>query len=86
MFDQKNDIAIDFKCKAIAYPHWISQNVTKGWLPWELGAYRYGFIPKLEITGTMTKKNKTQKVEGVGYFEHVYGNFNFKKPAETLSG
>ena len=85
MYDQKNHISVDLKCKAVAYPHWISQNLTNGWLPWGLGAYRYGFIPKLEVTGTMTKNDITKKVEGIGYFEHVYGNFNFKKPMDTLS-
>jgi hypothetical protein len=86
MRDPDHDIEVDIKCIAKAYPHWISQEVTNGWLPWGLGAYRYGFIPKLEITGTMKFNNKIQRIKGTSYFEHVYGNFNFKKPAEMLSG
>lgn len=86
MRDPDHDIEAHIKSTAKSYPHWISQDVTNGWLPWGLGSYRYGFIPKLDVTGTMTYKGKKQKISGIGYFEHVYGNFNFKKPTEMLSG
>ena len=78
--DPKNDILIEITLHAEAFPHWVAQEASNGWLPMGLGVFRYGFIPKLKITGTMTIQGKRLSIEGTGYFEHVWGNFSFIDP------
>ncbi|KYK25319.1 hypothetical protein AYK24_05105 [Thermoplasmatales archaeon SG8-52-4] len=78
--DIKNKIFFDFKLHAKSKPHWVAQNITDGWLPWGLGFYRYGFIPKLELSGKLKIKNKTLNVNGIGYYEHVWGDWSFHNP------
>jgi hypothetical protein len=84
--DPKNNIKLDLKFHALAKPYWVAQNVTNGWLPWGLGFYRYGFVPKCDLSGKLIIKNKTYSVEGIGYYEHVWGDFSFKNPLTLLSG
>lgn len=83
--DPKNDIIVDLKYQAESYPHWIAQDITNGWLPMGLGSYRYGFIPKNQISGTMRIKDKMFTIEGKGYFEHVWGDFDYDKPLSGAS-
>lgn len=82
--DQKNDIEIDLNFLAEAYPHWIAQDITKGWLPMGLGYFKYGFVPKNKISGTMKIKEKTYSLEGKGYFEHIWGDFDYHNPLSNL--
>jgi hypothetical protein len=84
--DQKHEIEIDFTTHAESFPHWVAQDVTHGWLPIGVGLYRYGFIPKIKISGTMKIQEKTFTIQGNGYFEHVYGSFDYEHPLVTLSG
>ena len=83
--DKKNDIKLHINYKAISLPHWISQDVTNGWLPMGIGFYRYGFIPKCEATGKITIKNKTFDLQGTGYYEHVWGDIWYDNPLSGLS-
>jgi len=78
--DPDNDIEINLKLEAKSYPHWIAQDITDGWLPMGLGLYRYGYIPNCKLTGTLKIKNKTHKIKGLGYWEHVWGDFDYDKP------
>ena len=78
--DPKNDILIEMTLHAEVFPHWVAQEASNGWLPMALGVFRYGFIPKLKITGTMSIQGKRLTIEGTGYFEHVWGNFSFIDP------
>lgn len=75
--DKKNNIEIKLKYKAESLPHWISQETTDGWLPMGLGFYRYGFIPKCKVSGTLKIKNEKYEIIGNGYYEHVWGNFSY---------
>lgn len=84
--DPENHITIDFTQQATSYPHWISQDVTGGWLPMGLGCYRYGILPKNHIQGTMMRHDQTMTIEGTGYYEHVWGNFDYDHPLSILSG
>lgn len=84
--DPKNKITLDLKYHAKSMPYWVAQKTTDGWLPWGLGFYRYGFIPKCELSGTLKIKDKASKIEGIGYYEHVWGDFSFKNPLSLLSG
>jgi|YNPNPStandDraft_1061719.scaffolds.fasta_scaffold07749_3 hypothetical protein len=79
-FDPQNDIKINFVQHAESSPRWIGQDVTGGWLPMGLGCYRYGIIPKNRVTGTMVRNGNPCKIEGVGYFEHVWGDFDYDHP------
>lgn len=74
--NKKDDIKLDLEYNAEALPHWITQEITDGLLPVGLGGfYKYGFIPKGNLLGTIKINNKTLAIEGKGYFEHVWGNF-----------
>ena len=84
--DPKNDITIDLKYSSESLPHWIAQEVTNGYLPMGLGFYRYGFIPKNRVTGTMKTKNETYRIEGQGYYEHVWGDFSYTNPLANIFG
>jgi hypothetical protein len=84
--DEKNKIEVKLKYTAEAHPHWIAQEITNGWLPLGLGCYRYGFVPKGKITGSMKYEGKEYKIEGFGYFEHVWGEFTYHKLIENLRG
>jgi hypothetical protein len=78
--DPDHDIDIDFTVHATALPHWAAQDATNGWLPMALGFFRYGFIPKNTLTGTIKIKDKLFSFEGVGYFEHIWGDFSYHNP------
>lgn len=82
--DPLHDIEIDFTLDATSLPHWVAQQVTNGWLPMGVGFYRYGFIPKTSVSGTMKINGKTSGIQGDGYFEHVYGSFDYEHPLATL--
>jgi len=84
--DVKNDIEIDITLQADSYPHWVGQRISDGWLPIGIGSYRYGFIPKNTVTGTLKKQGKTYTVEGSGYYEHVWGNFDYDQPLFHFEG
>jgi len=85
LIDSDNDIVLDFKLQAKSLPHWVAQEITDGWLPWGFGYYRYGFIPKLDLLGSMKLKNKTYKIKGIGYLEHVWGDWSFFSQISALS-
>ncbi len=80
LFDKTNKIHYDLTCQAISNPRWIAQDITDGWLPMGFGFYRYGFIPKCTISGTMNLNNNNYTVDGLGYFEHVWGDFSYESP------
>lgn len=78
--DKENNIIFDIGQVATSIPHWIAQDITDGWLPLGLGSYRYGFIPKTKLVGSMSIENKKHDIDGFGYIEHVWGNFNYDNP------
>ena len=83
--DKKNNIQFDLNYNAESLPRWIAQDITNGWLPMGLGFYRYGFIPKSNLSGKMMMNNKMFSLEGKGYFEHVWGDFSYSSPLSNLS-
>jgi hypothetical protein len=80
------DIELFIKYKAKSYPHWIAQDTTYGILPLGLGYYKYGFIPKGDISGSLKFKNKKFKISGEGYYEHVWGDFTYHKLMGNIGG
>ena len=83
--DTKNSIILDFKCHAKSTPRWVAQEITNGLLPMGLGSYKYGFIPKCDIFGTMKINGTDFKIEGIGYYEHVWGDFSFHSPLSMMA-
>ena len=84
--DKENKIELDIKYHSESLPHWIGQDVANGWLPMGVGFYRYGFIPKNQLSGTMKIKDKMFTVKGKGYLEHVWGDFLYDNPLLNISG
>jgi hypothetical protein len=84
--DPDHEIEIDFTSHAESFPHWVAQEATQGWLPMGIGFYRYGFIPKMRISGTMKIQNQTVTIQGNGFFEHVWGSFDYEHPLSTSLG
>lgn len=82
--DNENDIILDLKYHSDVLPHWIAQDLTNGYLPMGLGTFRYGFIPKNHITGSIKIKGKNFKIKGQGYFEHVWGDFFYNNPISSI--
>lgn len=83
--DKENNIQLDMSYTSKSRPYWVAQDVTDGWLPLGLGMYRYGFIPRNSITGIISINGKKSKIEGEGYFEHVWGDFLYDNPLANLS-
>ena len=83
--DPKHNIETEFELLAQAYPHWVAQDITNGWLPMGLGFYRYGFIPRMQLTGTLKHNNHSVPITGTGYYEHVWGDFDFDNPLQNIT-
>ncbi|MBN1280974.1 MAG: hypothetical protein JXA00_04930 [Candidatus Thermoplasmatota archaeon] len=84
--DPDHEITLEFTSQAESQPHWVAQEATKGWLPMGVGFYRYWFIPKTRISGTLRIQQKQYTIEGTGYLEHVWGSFDYEHPLSTASG
>jgi len=84
--DPENDIEIDMTLQAESHPCWVAREATDGWLPMGLGFFRYWFIPKNKISGTLKKQGKISNIEGTGYFEHVWGSFSYRNPLSLRTG
>ena len=82
--DPKNNIELDVKYHAESLPRWVAQEATNGLLPMGFGFFRYGFIPRCSISGTMKKEGKIFNIDGKGYFEHVWGNFSYTDPLSNV--
>jgi hypothetical protein len=83
--DLDNDIDLDLKLHAKSMPHWVAQDISDGWLPLGLNFYRYGFIPRCNLNGTIKIKNIKHNVNGIGYFEHAYGDYSDRKSLSNFS-
>jgi hypothetical protein len=82
--DPKHNIQLHLTCDADSIPHWVAQDITNGWLPLGLGFYRYGFIPRCKLTGIMKRDEKQYHIDGVGYYEHVWGTFSYSSPIKNI--
>jgi len=83
--DKKNNIKLEINYLSESLPHWVLQDITDGWLPMGLGSYRYGFIPKNQLSGTMKIEDETFTIKGKGYLEHVWGDFWYDNPFSNVS-
>jgi hypothetical protein len=78
--NDKNQVQLNLKFQATANPRFIAQDITDGRLPMGLGTYHYGFIPNGILSGTMMQNNSSYKIDGRGYYEHVWGDFSYINP------
>ncbi|KYK19924.1 hypothetical protein AYK24_04775 [Thermoplasmatales archaeon SG8-52-4] len=84
--NKSEDIELLIKYNAKSYPHWIAQDITNGTLPVGFGYYRYGFIPRGDLSGELKIKNKKYTISGDGYYEHVWGDFTYHKIVANIKG
>jgi hypothetical protein len=83
---QRFNVTIDLRLNATTPPKWVADSISNAVLPMGLGSYRYGFIPRCEVVGTMTMDNETHSITGTGYYEHVWGNWTYSNPLQSSSG
>jgi len=84
--EEEQRFDLDVQLDAMSLPHWAIQEGGNGYFPWGLGMARYGYIPRLNVSGNITIEGIRSKVTGVGYFEHAWGNFTYgvEKPLLKL--
>jgi hypothetical protein len=75
--DVTHKIRLHLNVQTVSTPYWVAQSTTNGWLPWGLGYYRYGFIPKNTIKGTLQDQNTAYAIQGNSYVEHAWGDFSY---------
>ena len=82
--DEKSFI-VSLSLNATSLPHWVAQEASDGYFPWGIGWARYGFIPRLNASGTIHIEGATSNATGVGYFEHAWGNFSYGTAKKSLA-
>ncbi len=65
---------------AEVYPHTVARDITNGYLPMGFGVYKYGYLPRIAVKGSIIVKDKKYNVNGTGYLEHVWGSFSYDNP------
>jgi len=83
---ERRDVTVDLQFNATTPPKWVADSISGAVLPMGLGSYRYGFIPRCTVSGTMTMGDVTHHVTGTGYYEHVWGNWTYSNPLQSGSG
>ena len=86
LHDETKEMELDLHYHATASPRFVAQNITGGYLPMGLGAYRYGFIPYGTVNGTMKHQHHNHELKGFGYYEHVWGDFSYINPFKRHLG
>jgi len=76
--DPDKCIILDVQLNATSLPHWAAQEGGgDGYFPWGLGVAKYGYIPRLDVSGNINIYGVNTSVNGVGYFEHAWGDFTY---------
>jgi len=83
--DEPAGLRADLTYQAVALPRWVAQDITNGSLPIGLNNYRYGFNPHSHVTGTLHLNGEDIEVDGVGYYEHIWGNWSYSNPFRLLA-
>jgi len=79
---ERENVTVDLQLEATTPPKWVADGISDAVLPMGLGSYRYGFIPRCDVSGTLTMDNVTQSCTGTGYYEHVWGNWTYSNPLQ----
>jgi len=54
-------------------------------IPFGLGYYNYTFTSKCMVDGWIKINGSKENFSGIGYYEHVYGNWSYNKPLKFFS-
>ncbi len=85
LFDEENKIEINLDFSAKSSPQLIAYDKTNGYIPMGLGFYKFGFVPRSIVSGTIKIDKEIFEVNGNGYFEHVWGDISYTNPFSTKS-
>lgn len=84
--DFKNNISFNLKFCAEANPFWVAEESTGGFIPYGFsGIFRYGLIPRNNVTGNISINGSNYNVTGVGYYEHQFGDMDVLNPYKIHS-
>ncbi|MCK4996512.1 MAG: hypothetical protein KAR55_06450, partial [Thermoplasmatales archaeon] len=84
--DNNNNISFNLKCHADSIPLWVAEESTGGFVPYGIsGIFRYGLIPRNNVTGNISINGSNYNVTGVGYYEHQFGDMNPLNPFKIHS-
>jgi hypothetical protein len=86
LYNDKKKVEMQLHFRATTQPRFVAQEVTGGFLPMGLGTYRYGFIPNGVLTGKMIFDKHVLEIDGLGYHEHVWGDFSYINPFKFSVG
>ncbi|MCX6666384.1 MAG: hypothetical protein NT038_10090 [Euryarchaeota archaeon] len=72
--DDTNNISMTVEITATAAPYLAGTESVGGVIPWGTGSFQYWTLPLVTLYGTLTKKNVSSSVTGIGYMEHFFGD------------
>jgi len=76
---ENEGVIVELELQAVSKPKFVLED-EGGILPIGFGYYKYLFIPKCRVKGWIKFNGIFEKVEGAGYFEHVWGNWSYNNP------
>jgi len=82
---ERRGVRVTLHYEACTPPRYVADSISHGILPMGVGHYVYGFIPRCDVTGVLIINNSTHQVLGVGYYEHVWGNWTYGNPLRNPS-
>ena len=82
-FERKN-VTLYIKLQALSPLQKIVGDVAKN-IPFGFGYYNYTFTSKCVVSGWIEINGIKKNFTGIGYYEHVYGNWSYNKPLKFFS-
>jgi len=81
---ERDGIQLYLKMKAISPLKKIVGDVSKN-IPFGFGYYNYTFTSKCIVNGWIKIDGSRKNLTGIGYYEHVYGNWSYNMPLKFFS-
>ncbi|KAA0007272.1 MAG: hypothetical protein FE045_00540 [Thermoplasmata archaeon] len=82
---ERKGVELYIKLEAMAPMQKIAAGIASN-LPFGFGYYNYTFISKCMASGWIKIDGSKSNFTGIGYYEHVYGNWSYNKPMRFFSG
>ena len=76
---EKDDKKLFIRLASISPLTRVASGIAKN-IPFGLGYYNYTFTSKCRAEGWIYINGKKSNFTGIGYYEHVYGNWSYNKP------
>ena len=76
---ENSDMIAEINLLALSPPQFVAGS-QGGILPMGLGYYKYLFVPKCKVDGWILIEGERKNITGVGYYEHVWGNWSYHHP------